>query len=165
MKNLLKKWAVLSVLIIVFGCSNDDDAPGEIVKTRVKVTGYRIDNFSFIAPDGFGWDGVSGNPDVYVGFFNGSTLLDVSPTLTNVTSSGLPITANFTTQYQVPNFSDSITTVVMDSDQNDVPSSNDDEIGYVTFIMNDYTTGINKYPSSVTKTTNGVTATLFLIWE
>ncbi len=164
MKYLLKKVALLSMAMLVFGCSKDD-SPAEVVKTKVKVTGYRIDNFSFVAPDGLGWDGISGNPDVYVGFFNGSTLLDVTPTLSNVTPSGLPLTANFTTIYQVPNFSDSITTVVMDSDQNDVPSSSDDEIGYVTFVMNDYTTGTNKYPPTVTKTANGVTTTLFLTWE
>lgn len=163
MKNLLKKMAILSIAMLVFGCSKDD-SPSEVVKTKVKITGYRIDSFSFVASDGFGWDGISGYPDVYVGFFNGQTLIDVSPTVNNVTPSGLPLTATFTTVYQVPNFSDSITTVVMDSDQSDIPSSNDDEIGYVTFVMNDYTTGANKYPSTVTKTANGVTTTLFLTW-
>jgi hypothetical protein len=163
MKTLLKKMAILSIAMLVFGCSKDD-SPAEVVKTKVKITGYRIDSFSFVAPDGFAWDGISGYPDVYVGFFNGQTLLDVSPTANNVTPSGLPLTASFATVYQVPNFTDSITTVVMDSDQNDIPSSTDDEIGYVTFVMSDYTTGANKYPSTVTKTANGVTTTLFLTW-
>lgn len=164
MKNVIKKMIILSIVIMVFGCSKDD-SPAEVVKTKVKVTGYRIESFSFVAPDGYGWDGVSGYPDVYCGFFNGQTLLDVTNTLPNINSLGLPLTKNFSVQYEVPSFSDSITTVVMDSDQNDLPSSTDDEIGYVTFIMSDYTTGTNKYPATVTKTANGVTATLFLIWE
>jgi hypothetical protein len=53
----------------------------------------------------------------------------------------------------------------MDDDLNDFPSNPDDEIGYVPFIMSDYTTGTNKYPPTATKTANGVTVTLSLIWE
>jgi hypothetical protein len=53
----------------------------------------------------------------------------------------------------------------MDNDLNDTPSNADDLIGYVPFIMNDYTTGADKYPTTKTKTANGVTVTLFLTWE
>ena len=166
MKTLLKKMAILSVAMLVFGCSKDD-SPGEDVKTKVKITGYRIDNFSFVAPDGLGWDGINGLPDVYVGLFNGTTTLVYnSNVVNNVPQSGLPLTDTFTSPYYtVPNFSDTINIVVMDSDNSTLWASSDDEIGYVPFIMNDYTTGDNKYPPTATKTANGVTVTLSLTWE
>lgn len=169
MKNLFKKIAILSIAMVVFGCSKDSatSTPTDVVKTKVKITGYKIENFSFVAPDGLGWDGINGLPDVYVGLFNGNaTLIYKSNTLYNVTQSGLPLSETFNSPYYlVPNLSDTINIVVMDEDQNDIPSSSDDEIGYVPFIMNDYTTGSNKYPSTVTKTANGVIVTLSLTWE
>ncbi len=169
MKNLLKKMALLSIAMLVFGCSKDDvpTTPAEVVKTKVKITGYRIDNFSFVAPDGLGWDGINGLPDVYVGLFNGTTtLIHNSNVITNVPQSGLPLTEAFNSPYYlVPNFSDTINVVVMDSDNSTLWATSDDEIGYVPFIMNDYTSGADKYPTSKTKTANGVTVTLFLTWE
>ncbi len=167
MKNLFKKIAILSIAVMVFGCSKDDEpsAPAEVVKTKVKITGYKIENFPFVTSGGLGWDGIGGLPDVYVAFFNGTTLLDVSPTVNNVPQSGLPLSATFSTVYLVPSFSNTINIVVLDNDQNDTPSNADDEIGYVPFIMSDYTTGTNKYPQTVTKTANGITATLLLTWE
>lgn len=159
---------MLGMAMVVFGCSKDDtpSTPAEVVKTKVKVTGYRIDNFSFVAPDTFGWDGINGLPDVYSGFFNGNTLMiQQSNIINNCTSSMLPITVNFNSAYQVPNFSNTINIVVMDSDNSTLWSSTDDEIGYVPYIMSDYTSGANKYPPSVTKTANGVTVKLFLTWE
>ena len=164
MKNLFKKMAILSIAMIVFGCSKDE-TPAEVVKTKVKITGYKIDNFSFVTSGGFGWDGVNG-PDVYVGLFNGTALIYRSNTLSNVTQSGLPLRESFASPYYlVPSFSNTINIVVMDDDLNDIPSNADDEIGYVPFIMSDYTTGTNKYPPTATKTANGVTVTLSLTWE
>lgn len=168
MKNLFKKIAILSIVMIAFGCSKEDtpSSPADVVKTKVKVTGYRIDNFSFTAPDGLGWDGINGYPDVYSGFCNGNTLLiQQNNIISNCTSSMLPISVNFNSAYQVPNFSDTINIVVMDSDNSTLWSNTDDEIGYVPFIMNDYTTGTDKYPTTKTKTANGLTVTLFLTWE
>lgn len=168
MKNLFKKIAILSIAIMVFGCSKDDEptAPAEVVKTKVKITGYKVENFPFVTSGGLGWDGIGGLPDVFVGLFNGTTLVYVSNTVNNVPQSGLPLSESFVPPYYlVPSFSNTINVVVMDNDQNDTPSNADDEIGYVPFIMSDYTTGTNKYPQTVTKTANGVTATLLLTWE
>ena len=44
MKTLLKKMAILSIAMLVFGCSKDD-SPAEVVKTKVKITGYRIGEY------------------------------------------------------------------------------------------------------------------------
>jgi hypothetical protein len=165
MKILIKKLAILSLIMLVFGCSKDD-SPAEIVKTKVKITGYKIDNFPFVTSGGLGWDGVINGPDIYVGLFNGTTLIYRSNTLNNVAQSGLPLSESFFSPYYlVPSFSDTINIVIMDDDLNDFPSNPDDEIGYVPFIMSDYTTGTNKYPPTATKTANGVTVTLSLIWE
>jgi hypothetical protein len=170
MKNLFKKIAILSVAVLVFGCSKDDDSsstPTEVVKTKVKIIKYQVDNFSFVAPDGLGWDGINGKPDVYLGLFNGnSTMVSYSNPLDNVESSALPLFVALNSPfYTVPNFGDTINVVVMDSDDTLIFGNSDDEIGYVPFIMSDYTTGANKYPSTVTKTRNDVTCKLFLTWE
>ncbi len=157
--------AILSIAMLVFGCSKDD-SPAEVVKTKVKITGYRIDSFSFVANDGLGWDGISGSPDVYSGIFNGnSTLIVTSNIIDNVSASMLPITVTLNSPYLVPNFSDTINVVVMDSDNSTFWATSDDEIGFVPFIMSDYTTGADKYPTTKTKTANGVSVTLFLTWE
>lgn len=165
MKNLFKKIALLSLAMLVFGCSKDD-TPAEVVKTKVKITGFKVDNIPFTAPDGLGWDGLTGLPDVYCDVFRGTTTYVLSSnTATNLTQSSLPLTVTFNAPYSVPLFSDTINIVVMDNDLNDSPSNADDLIGYVPFIMNDYTTGADKYPTTKTKTANGVTVTLFLTWE
>lgn len=168
MKNVLKKITLLVLSMFIFSCSKDDELAQEIVKTKVKITGYRIDNFSFVAPDTFGWDGVNGLPDVYVGIFNGpTTLVHVSNVVTNVPQTGgLPLTESFVSPYYtVPSFSNTINVLVMDSDNSTLFADTDDEIGFVPFVISDYISGANKYPATVTKTANGVTATLFLTWE
>ena len=167
MKNVLKKITLLSLAMFIFSCSKDNELPQEIVKTKVKITGYRIDNFSFVTPSGLGWDGVNGLPDVYVGIFNGTTtLVHNSNVLNDVPSSGLPLTESFVSPYYtVPSFSNTINVLVMDSDNSTLFADTDDTIGFVPFIISDYITGTNKYPATVTKTANGVTATLFLTWE
>lgn len=168
MKNVLKKITLVVLSMFIFSCSKDDELPQEIVKTKVKITGYRIDNFSFVAPDGLGWDGLNGLPDVYVGIFNGiSTLAHVSNIVNNVPQTGgLPLTESFVAPYYtVPSFGNTINVLVMDSDNSTLFADTDDQIGFVPFIISDYITGANKYPATVTKTENGVTATLFLSWE
>ena len=165
MKHIFKNIFLLVLALNLVGCSKDDETQSQSVKTKVKITGYRVDNFSFTAPDGLGWDGLNGYPDVYSGLFNGTNLVIASNVLSNVTPSNLPINVTLTPVYLVPDFSNTINIVVMDYDENDIPASSNDEIGFVPFILNDYTIGSNKYPTSVTKTSNGVTVTLFLTWE
>lgn len=152
---------------MVIGCSKDDEpkAPAEVVKTKVKITSYRIDNIPFTTSAGLGWDGVNGKPDVYTGLFNGNSLVIDSNVTTDVSQSMLPLTYTYNNPYLVPAFSNTINVLVMDSDSSTLWTTSDDEIGYVPFIMSDYTTGTNKYPPTVTKTANGVTATLLLTWE
>lgn len=168
MKTKLIKGLFFLLVFVIFGCSKEANTttPVETVKTKVKITGFKVENIPFVAPDGLGWDGVSGLPDVYCGLFNGnSTLVVTSNVSDNVAQSSLPLTVTFNIPYQVPFFSDTINIVVMDSDQNNTPVTDDDEIGYVPFVLNDYTTGADKYPTTKTKTANGVTVTLFLTWE
>ena len=168
MKNLFKKIAILSIAIIAFGCSKDDEptAPAEIVKTKVKITGYKIENFPFVTSGGLGWDGIGGLPDVNIKLFDGAYLFYASGVINNVPQTGLPLSGSLISPYHlVSGFTSTINVVVIDNDLGDLPPNDDDEIGYVPFIMNDYITGPNKYPPAVTKTANGVTATLSLTWE
>ena len=165
----MKKFILKSILLLIvtttfLNCSSDSDSPQtEPTKTKVRITAYQINGIPFTAPDGLGWDGINGNPDVYVGLYNGSNFVYVSGTLPNVPSNGLPIGDSFASPYYlVPNFSDNINFIVMDEDSG---TDNDDLIGSVTFVMSDYTIGVNKYPASVIKSSNGTIISLSLLWE
>jgi hypothetical protein len=164
-KLVLKSVFMLMIAIVFLGCSSDSDSeptPTEPTKTKVKITSYQINGIPFTAPDGLGWDGINGNPDIYIGMYNNENLVYVSGTLNDVPPTGLPIGESFLAPYYlVPNFSDNINFIIMDDDG----TGADDLIGNVNFVMSNYTTGSNKYPSSVVKSNNGVIISLNLIWE
>jgi hypothetical protein len=67
---------------------------------------------------------------------------------------------------QITNLSSGVLKIgIFDNDSDDSFAGADDLIGLVVFNISDYTTGTEKYPSTVTKTQNGVTCKLFLTWE
>ena len=63
--------------------------------------------------------------------------------------------------YEISDFGASRFIKLWDFDSPDA----DDLIGYVGFLMSNYTSGVNPYPSSVTQTQNGITVTLDLTWQ
>jgi hypothetical protein len=163
----LKSVLLLIISLTLFSCSSDSDetsAPTpEPPKTKVRITSYKIDAMPFTTTNNLGWDGINGNPDVYTGLFNNNVLFHTSNVLNDVPSNSLPIGESFASPYYlITNLSNTIDVIVMD---NDVSPDSDDLIGSVTFVMNDYTTGTNKYPPMVSKLNNGVIVSLNLIWE
>lgn len=131
--------------------------------TKVKITKVTITNMPFVDGSGSSWD-FSNGPDVFFNItdqvnnvlFNGT-----SSRINDVTSSMLPLSWNFTTPFEITNFNIGRYIDVWDYDTPDA----DDNIGYVGFQMSNYTSGSNPYPASVTKTQNGITVKLDLVWQ
>jgi hypothetical protein len=161
MKNLFKKAAILSIAMLAFGCSKDD-SPAEVVKTKVKLT--RIEVPSYPSAN---WD-IGSLPDFYALILNeNDQLISTSTTDWNINPSATyPFFVTFITPLQVTNLSSGVLKIgIFDNDSDDSLAGSDDLIGAVVFNISDYTTGPNKYPSTVIKTQNGVTCKLFLTWE
>lgn len=131
--------------------------------TKVKITKVTITNMPFVDGNGSSWDFLSG-PDVFFNIIDQASNVLVNGTssrINDVTSSMLPISWNFTTPFEITDFNVSRFIDVWDYDTPDA----DDNIGYVGFVMNNYTSGSNPYPTSVTKTQNGITVKLDLVWQ
>jgi hypothetical protein len=91
-----------------------------------------------------------------------NVLLDGSGArIDDVVSSMMPVSWSLTTPFEITDFNSLRYVDAWDYDTFDP----DDLIGYVSFIMNDYTSGSNPYPTTVTKTENGVTIRLNLTWQ
>jgi len=114
--------------------------------TKVKITKVTITAMPFLTSGGSSWD-FSGGPDV---FFNiedqlSNVLLSGSASKINdVTSAMLPLSWTFTSAYEISDFGASRFIKLWDFDSPDA----DDLIGYVGFLMSNYTSGVNPYPSS-----------------
>ena len=165
MKNLFKKIAILSVAMMVFGCSKDSaspSTPAEVVKTKVKLN--RIEVPSYPSAN---WD-VGSLPDFCAIILNeNNQIVGSSSTDWNINpSTSYPFFVAFNTPLQITNLNSGVLNIgIFDDDSDDSLAGADDLIGSVVFYITDYTSGTNKYPSTVTKTLNGVTCKLFLTWE
>ena len=130
--------------------------------TKVRITKVTITNFPFVDGNGTAWDSFSG-PDVFFNFvtqsnavlFNGTSLrkMDVTPAM-------LPLVYNIPTPHEITDFN---TSQFLDLWDYDTPDA-DDFIGFVGFLMSNYTSGSSPYPSTVSLTQNGITMTLDLTW-
>lgn len=131
--------------------------------TKVKITKVTVTGMPFITSTGAGWDPSDG-PDVFFKITNQSNtvLFDAgsSSRVSNVAPSSLPIAWTLTTPFEITDFTASRFIDLWDYDTLDP----DDYINYVGFTMSDYASGSNAYPSTVTKTQNGITITLNLTW-
>lgn len=130
--------------------------------TKVRITKVTITNFPFVDGNGAAWDLFSG-PDVFFNFvtqsnavlFDGTSLrkMDVTPAM-------LPLIYILPTPHEISTFG---TVQYLDLWDYDTPDPSD-LIGYVGFLMSNYTSGSSPYPSSISLTQNGITMTLDLIW-
>ena len=82
-----------------------------------------------------------------------------SALINDVTPSILPIFWNITTPFAITDLTSSRFINLYDYD-----FVTNDDMSYVGFLMSNYTTGANAYPSTVTNTQNGITIKLDLIW-
>ena len=131
--------------------------------TRVRITNITIINFPFVDPNGSSWD-IGNGPDLFfkITDMDNTVLLDGSGSrIDDVVSSMLPVSWSLTTPFEITDFNSLRYVDAWDYDTFDP----DDLIGYVSFVMNDYTSGSNPYPTTVTKTENGVTIRLNLTWQ
>jgi PKD repeat protein len=133
--------------------------------TKAKITKVTITSMPFTDGNGIGWDNIPpSGPDLFFNIedqnnnvlFNGE-----SARINDISQSSLPVFWNFTTPYSITNFNNFIFITAYDYD----PLDANDEIGYVSFLMSNYTSGTNPYPTSITRTQNNVTVKLDLIWE
>jgi hypothetical protein len=166
MKNYIKGLLMLVLVVIFFSCSKDDEnnVPTEAVKTKYKITSVTITQMPFLNSNNFLWD-VTNGPDVILGLVVNNNIVNNTLPTNNLTSSGLPLLWNLSTPYQSTDFNTPMYVYVVDDDLNDFPSTSNETIGIVSFYMLEYTVGATKYPSTVSKTINGVTIKLNLTWE
>lgn len=126
----------------------------------VKINSVRIDQLPLANSNGTGWDAFDG-ADLYFTisdvntniFFTSSTLNDLTPNM-------LPLIAEINNGFAINDLDFNYFIDLWDADSPD----SDDVIGWVRFTFNEYTTGSNRYPTSVTKVQNGISVTLSLQW-
>jgi len=135
--------------------------------THVKITKVTIVNIPFTKPGGTsGWDIDGTGPDVFfqIQDVNSTVLFDITSAnrMNNVTPSLLPFYWTMTTPFAITDLTQLRYIELFDYDLG-VPN---EDMGYVGFLMSNYTTGSNAYPSTVTEsnTTYGITVKLDLIW-
>ena len=163
MKTKLIKGLFFLLVLMLVGCSKEDSpSPTEVIKTKVNLTRIEVPTY----PSGT-WD-LTTYPDFYATFSNefdqsyGSSTTDwnINPSAT------YPFFVSFVTPIQITNLSSGILKIrIYDNDTDDSLAGSDDLMGTVNFNIADYTTGSNKYPSSVTKVENGIICKIFLTWE
>ena len=161
MKNLFKKIAILSIATLVFGCSKDD-SPAEVVKTKVNLTRIEVPAYPSKT-----WD-IGSLPDFFALILNeNNQLISTSTTEWNINpSTSYPFFVSYNIPLQITNLSSGVLKIgFFDDDSDDSLAGDDDLIGTVVFNISDYTSGTDKYPTTITKVQNGVTCKLFLTWE
>ena len=134
--------------------------------TNVKISKVTIVNIPFTKPGGTsGWDTDGTGPDVFfqIQDQNSTVLFDSTSAnrMNNVTPSLLPFYWPMTTPFAITDLTQARYIELFDYDV--FPSPNED-MGYVRFLMSNYTTGANAYPPTVTEIQNGITVKLDLIW-
>jgi PKD repeat protein len=130
--------------------------------SKATLTKVVVTSMPFIDGSGSGWDPFDG-PDLFIQLLSpnpdNSVLLE-SGQVANLLSSQLPVTWNLTSPYSITNFADFYFIQLMDYDAIDA----DDEIDYVSFKLDPYTTGTDAFPATITKSQNGSTVTLHFNW-
>ncbi len=157
-----KIYIALLLIITVASCKKKETKPTETPQpnyTNFKILSVTLSAMPFLDGNSNNWDTFNG-PDVFYNvettsgiiLYNGS-----SSKFNDISASSIPINWEFVPAYQITNINATIHITLYDYDTPD-PS---DEIGYVSFTMNDYKSG---YPKTITKTNNGVTIKLTGEW-
>jgi PKD repeat protein len=135
--------------------------------THVKISKVTIVNIPFTKPGGTsGWDTDGSGPDVFfqIQDQNSNVLFDATSSnrLSDVTPSMLPFFWTMNNPFVITDLTQPRYIELWDYD---LITANED-MGYVGFLMSNYTTGSNAYPTTVTQTntTYGITVKLDLIW-
>jgi PKD repeat protein len=133
--------------------------------TKCIITSVTISAFPATTSTGGGWDGTSA-PDLFFNITDSVNTIKYNNSAnvkTDVLQSQLPVTWTLSPTYNVSGGS-IYTSRYIDLWEYDTPDPND-YIDYVGFRLSDYISLPNPYPSSITITRNGITATLQLTWQ
>lgn len=133
--------------------------------TKVKITKVTLVSIPFTTTGGTsGWDFDGSGPDVYfqIQDVNSYVLFDAtsSSAKNNMIPSSLPSGWNLNTPFLITDLTQLVFIQLYDDDY----GTADEDMSYVGFLMSNYTTGTNPYPTTVTQTRNGITITLNLTW-
>jgi len=130
----------------------------DLVPTKCYLKKVTITAMPFTDGSGAGWDIYNG-PDVFIEITNANNVVyQTGTTVSNVTSSMLPLTWNWSTPWQFPSLT---TYYYVDLTDYDTLYPND-YIGWCgPFKMSDYMT---TFPTTMTKTANGITITIEVQW-
>ena len=159
------------IVLSLFSCSKSDPVSNNTTPSYTKVSINKVTIVSFPSNDaGNTWDPLleGYDPDVYFQFtYSGTTTLiydwGTSSRKENLVSSDLPwgyYMLNGQAIYTHYNLSQSIDIDLWDYDTLD----SDDYMGTATFNIANYTTGANKYPSSIIVTSGATSIQLSLTW-
>ena len=142
-------------------------ASSSLTYNKVSITAISLDDFSSKKPDGFSWDPLGGNPDIYLAIkeANGPTI--TKSTYNNV-QRGTKITWTFSQPYLMSSLTNSLKIHFYD-EENGLNVGSDDYMGGVLFMPSQYRTGSSKpYPTSVTlfsTSSPSVKVTIWLRWS
>ncbi len=136
--------------------------------SKVKIT--RIDVVAIPSMNGIlNWDSATDKPDIYMKLYDetgaagprSGTIWNFIPSLATTYS------VTFTTPIISTDLNNSILKVQVwdDDSDNTFDLNGDDKIGEVPFTIRNYTSGINKFPTMVSETSNGTMVTVYLTWE
>lgn len=172
-----KTFSILSIITVLLclntSCSKSDSTPAAtsvVSYSKVSISGLTILNYPATKTDGTNWDsGLSGTfPDVYFKVTKSTTTselfaLAVDSRFENLRVTDLPKGWGTSTGAPFLVLSDLFQNI--DVDLYDYESVGTDEyIGTSTFVISDYISGNNKYPSSITAINGSVSIKLDLIW-
>ncbi len=159
--KIISKLLLIS-LVVFSSCNKDETKPAEQVTTpnytNFKILTLKITAMPFLDLNSAGWDPFDG-PDVYFNITDGSNILmnGSSSKMSDVLSSNLPLTWNFSVAHQITNITMTQFIEIWDYDTLDP----NDFIGSVGFKLEDYKSG---YPTSITKSNGGITVTITGNW-
>jgi hypothetical protein len=169
-----KAISILSVIIVLVclntSCSKSDSSSPVVSYSKVSISGLTILNYPATKSDGTNWDsGLNGTfPDVYFKVTKSTTTdelfsLAVGSRFENLRVTDLP--KGWANSTGAPFLVLSDLSQNIDIDLYDYESVGTDEyIGTSTFVISDYISGNNKYPSSITATNGSISIKLDLIW-
>lgn len=164
------KKAILFSAISLLLISCKKDSPSTVSYSKVSITKLTVLAYPDKKPSGADWDNALAGyyPDVYFDITKSGTTetlysLDVANRKENMTQADLPVswsTSSGSAFFTLTNLSQAVDVDLYDFDS----LSADEYMGTATFNFQNYTSGSNRYPSTITATSNGVSIKLNLTW-
>jgi len=143
-------------------CKKEETKPAEPTPTpnytNFKITSLKVTAIPFLDQNSNGWDPFDG-PDVFFNITDGTNILlnGSSSRISDVLTSNLPLTWNFTNAYQITNITISQYITIWDYDSLDP----NDFIGSIGFKLEEHKSG---YPKTITKSDGNITVSITGDW-